>query len=327
MTLCTIVIWCLTTRVRRLCSAKACLSQQNSSTTYGQAQADQLLDMVYLPNLLTSSQCQTLISAAELIPWQTARHATYATTDIATSTVPHIERALIFPNETIMERACAAFGFEPGELWLRDQFVVKYDLKGQKSLSAHRDASCISYVLALNEDYGGGGLAFADRGTETSQPRKLQVGEAIIFCGKRLHEGLPVTEGTRYIVTGFLDAHPSPQTILRIVAANENCVRRVIGHQQLDLRSGMVPTRPYLRSNTLRLLGREAVEAGDISSLAQPDAESLWPYATLTSVVNAAKKILTSHGSRLGEAKMHKLFHHYLTYRTECSSTYCHMES
>lgn len=313
-------------RQRRLAWHPGNLTMTACGQTCAQrAENNPLLGVLYLKNLLTPSQCETLVAAAEQLTWQTARHASYPTTDIATSTAPHIERALLQANSVLMEQACAAFGFQPGELWLRDQFVVKYNPEGQNRLSAHRDASPISYVLALNERYEGGGLAFADGAPPEAQPRKLRTGEAIVFCGKRLHEGLPVTAGTRYIVTGFLDAHPCDETVRRISETNAQALRSIIGLHQWDMHAGMIPTRPYLRSNMRRVLGREAAEAGDMTQLTKAGAELLWPHADLTSVVIAANKVIQRHGALLGESAMHQSFHHYLTHPLECGPSYCHM--
>jgi len=298
---------------------------------YGQAQlapgAEPLAQTTYL-TVLTPEQCRAIIDAAERLPWQTARHAHYPTTDIATSTAPAIERALLAANAQIIRQACDDFGFRQGELWLRDQFVVKYSPDAQRSLDAHRDASSISYVLALNGQgaYEGGGTAFLSGPTETRVPRRLEAGEAIVFCGKRLHEGRAVTRGTRYIVTGFLDAHAAPETARRIADANPASLRSIVTPDQWDL-SPMPPTRPYLRSNTYRLLGAEAAQRGDISAMASANLVTRWPYSLLTSTIVAATKVARRHGTALGEERMHKLFHHFLTEPSECASTYCHMAS
>jgi hypothetical protein len=325
--LCTLCTLCATIRSAGL-RGGAWRHRNLEGPAYARAQEPSdspLLGLLYLPHLLSPSQCETIVAAAEQRTWQTARHASYPTTDIATSTAPHIERALLEADSLLREQACAAFGFRPGELWLRDQFVVKYSPRGQNRLSPHRDASPISYVLALNENYEGGGLAFADGAPPEAQPRKLHTGEGVVFCGKRLHEGLPVTAGTRYIVTGFLDAHPCAETVQKIAESNAEALRRVIGVHQWDVRPGMVPTRPYLRSNTRRLVGKDACEAGDMTRLSKPGVELLWPHADLRSVIAAARKVVERHGAPLGESLMHEKFHYYLTHPTECGTSYCHM--
>jgi hypothetical protein len=259
---------------------------------------------------------------SEEYEWQTARHSFYPTTDIATSTAPPIERALLEANSRLLEIACSAFGFEPGELWLRDQFVVKYSADAQRSLAPHRDASSISYVVALNDAYEGGGTCFL--GEPQTSTRRLRSGEALLFCGKRLHEGKPVTRGTRYIVTGFLDAHASPRTASLIEKRNRNTIRMMI--RDWDL-SPMAPTRPYLRSNTYRVLGPDAARRGDISSLASADAAQRWPYALLGSTTAAASKVLRHYGASLSEEEMHRHFHRFLTDPRECAGSGCHMAS
>lgn len=269
--------------------------------------------------VLSPALCGQIINIAEQQNWQTTRHENYPTTDIATCTVPSLELALLDVNERIMHAACRRFGFEQGELWLRDQFVVKYDPSAQSKLVPHKDASPISYVLALNDAYTGGGTSF-----QGTTPSKLQVGQVLVFSGKRLHEGLPTTSGTRYIVTGFLDAHASPQTAHAVRRANKQCLGRWV--DDIDWRP-TIPTRPYLRSNTYRLLGADA-QRGDSSKLLDMALmQQRWPFADLRSLYIAAQKIRERYGSEaLGELRFHQLFHHLLTDSSECQ-VYCHPAS
>ena len=277
-----------------------------------------LMNVVYVP-LLSRAECATVIALAERQVWRTDRHASYPTTDIAISTVPELERRLLALNMRAIHDACAEFGFRQGELWLRDNFVVKYTPGGQRELKRHRDASEISYVVALNDDYDGGGTAF-----DQEVPRKLLPGEGILFCGKRLHQGLTTSRGVRYILTGFLDAHVNAQTVASIREANPATVASLGGHW--DPR-WTIPTRPYLRSNTYRILGEEAATRGNLSAMASSSLALKWPHANLTSTLAAAHKVITRHGTALGEERMHKVLHAYLTDPAECAPTYCHMAS
>lgn len=292
-------------------------------------ECDEPLAQIFRVNVLAREECTALIALADQQRWTTDRHSAYPTTDISVSTVPPIERALLRASRELEQRACSLFGFKPGELWLRDQFVVKYSPKAQRDLQAHRDASSISYVLALNDhtSYSGGGTAFTRGPAESLQPQKLMAGEAIVFCGKRLHEGRAVTAGTRYIVTGFLDAHASPDTALAISQRNRVAIQDVIGQQNWNLSPYMLPTRPYLRSNTYRMLGAEAATKGDLTAAATSKPHLLWPYGRCDSIIHSARSIVNTHGTNLGEERMHALFHSYLTDPRFCSTTACHMKS
>lgn len=109
-------------------------------------------------------------------------------------------------------------------------FVAKYEYGPHKqaSLKAHQDGTLFSFILTLNEpdvDFLGGGTRFihhhqtistVDSSNEDGQNRgsgsgsgvvyrPSEVGTAIAFCGKQLHEGVPVTSGVRYILTGFCE--------------------------------------------------------------------------------------------------------------------------
>ncbi|CAF3598495.1 unnamed protein product [Adineta steineri] len=95
-------------------------------------------------------------------------------------------------------------------------FVVRYMPDRQKSLRAHHDASTYTINLALNDvgkDYEGGGCRFVRQNCSVLSTRR---GWALMQPGRltHLHEGLPVTKGTRYIMytnsidlnIGFTDA-------------------------------------------------------------------------------------------------------------------------
>ena len=66
------------------------------------------------------------------------------------------------------------------------------------------DGTPWSFVVALNDSaqYEGGGTYFVHNDI-TCRPHKA--GSCVIFSGKNLHEGLGITKGVRYILTGFVE--------------------------------------------------------------------------------------------------------------------------
>ena len=102
------------------------------------------------------------------------------------------------------------------DVLVHDAFLVKYhvpssdgddddDEKKVKELSRaylplHYDESALSFTIALNGDFQGGGTYFADLGRAV-EPR---VGHVLAFRGDRcFHGGAPITSGTRYIIAAF----------------------------------------------------------------------------------------------------------------------------
>lgn len=86
-------------------------------------------------------------------------------------------------------------------------FVVRYHPQEQPSLRPHHDSSTYTLNIALNRpgvDYEGGGCRFVRYNCSVTESRK---GWAIIHPGRltHYHEGLPVTNGTRYILVTFVD--------------------------------------------------------------------------------------------------------------------------
>uniref|UniRef100_A0A671XUL2 procollagen-lysine 5-dioxygenase n=1 Tax=Sparus aurata TaxID=8175 RepID=A0A671XUL2_SPAAU len=86
-------------------------------------------------------------------------------------------------------------------------FVVKYTPERQAYLRPHHDSSTFTINIALNNkdrDFEGGGCRFHRYNCSISSPRK---GWSFMHPGRltHLHEGLPTTNGTRYIAVSFID--------------------------------------------------------------------------------------------------------------------------
>lgn len=85
-------------------------------------------------------------------------------------------------------------------------FVVKYDMEGQIKLNRHHDASAYSLTITLNTpdiDFKGGGTNYVKQNTIVRGKK----GYAVLHPGRltHYHEGLPITEGTRYIMVSFVN--------------------------------------------------------------------------------------------------------------------------
>ncbi len=83
-------------------------------------------------------------------------------------------------------------------------FVVRYKSDEQVSLAPHHDASTYTINVALNEGYEGGGCRFL---RQDCTVRGNPTGHACIHPGRltHYHEGLPVTDGIRYILVSFIN--------------------------------------------------------------------------------------------------------------------------
>ncbi|XP_053716523.1 procollagen-lysine,2-oxoglutarate 5-dioxygenase 2 isoform X2 [Synchiropus splendidus] len=86
-------------------------------------------------------------------------------------------------------------------------FVVKYTPGRQSFLRPHHDSSTFTINIALNNkdtDFEGGGCRFHRYNCSIESPRK---GWTFMHPGRltHLHEGLPTTNGTRYIAVSFID--------------------------------------------------------------------------------------------------------------------------
>ena len=163
---------------------------------------------ISLDGVIDPSTCLEIIRDAEAHAvdkggWDTSRHSDYPTTDFDTADIP----SLTYPIQNIVytrviPRMVAAYGLDPLKLGIDEVFIAKYEAAEgrQHSLATHEDGSDFSFVIALNDEYSGGGTKFERTGRVVKSAR----GSAVGFCGKSRHQGLRTTGGTRYILAGFL---------------------------------------------------------------------------------------------------------------------------
>jgi len=83
-------------------------------------------------------------------------------------------------------------------------FVVKYDMEVQRDLKPHHDSSTYTVNVCLNNEFEGGGCRFIKQNKEVVNK---DIGSMIIHPGKltHYHEGIPITDGERYILVSFIN--------------------------------------------------------------------------------------------------------------------------
>jgi len=165
-------------------------------------------------NLLTKSQCKTLVDLAmqytAIHGWTTDRHKEYKTTDIDIGICggDMFDACNDHLKTTILPLMAQLFQLPISDLAIEDLFLAKYSAtKGEQNmLPKHKDDSELSFVITLNEGFKGGGTRFIDDNVTVSP---TNCGAGVFFCGNRLHSGVEVVEGERYILAGFVRVFPS----------------------------------------------------------------------------------------------------------------------
>jgi hypothetical protein len=156
----------------------------------------------------SAATCATTIAAAEsYAQWQTGRHHLYPTTDMSAADLPDGkgEATLRLAQEVILPALAAAFGTPVTGLHFKDMFLAKYTPTGQPGLGNHTDGSAYSFNMLLSDpmtDFIGGGTRFAAPVDGVVSPRR---GEVLLHKGSLLHAGCPVTQGSRYVLVGFVN--------------------------------------------------------------------------------------------------------------------------
>jgi hypothetical protein len=158
----------------------------------------------FVTPLLDSTTCRQVIGWAESGEWTQQRHYAVPTNDVPVHTVPPL---LAWFNDWFSRHVCPLLAqqfqtTEASHYYVHDAFCVRYQAgEASNHLPVHTDESTHSFVLALNDDFQGGGTYFYDHDTTV----RLQAGEMLSFRGDRLqHGGEALVQGTRYILAVFL---------------------------------------------------------------------------------------------------------------------------
>ena len=163
---------------------------------------------IIIKNIISKSLAQQIIEEAENYAkenkWKTDRHEHYPTVDNVFTekwTNFHIIENII--QKKIYTEIVKLYNVKYNQIGINEIFVVKYDMNGQKKLEEHKDGSEFSFIIALNDEYQGGGTYF----TEIKKQISLGTGDCLIFSGQNKHKGVQIKSGKRYILTGFLHFH------------------------------------------------------------------------------------------------------------------------
>ena len=83
---------------------------------------------------------------------------------------------------------------------LRDAFIIKYTMNGQKTLRLHSDISLVSGSVKLNDEYEGGELYFP---RQNFSNKDVPVGKCILFPSQvtHPHTSTELLSGTKWSLT------------------------------------------------------------------------------------------------------------------------------
>jgi len=192
--------------------------------------------------LLDAEQGAKIISLAESHAasegWSTKRHKRYATTDIEVARSKVLREYLDHSglNERLANEVAIRFHV-PWGLQHLESFVVKYAANctglgcGQSELAAHMDGTnfaVLSYNILLNSasDFNGGGTLLESYDNYTVQ---INQGLAVTHASKLMHGGGSVTQGTRYILVGFMEFRSRLSPLLHELSVRHDLVRGALG--------------------------------------------------------------------------------------------------
>ncbi|XP_063062897.1 procollagen-lysine,2-oxoglutarate 5-dioxygenase 2 isoform X1 [Engraulis encrasicolus] len=173
-------------------------------------------DVFWFP-VFSDKACDELVDEMENFgSWSGGKHEdrrisggyeSVPTDDIHMKQVNYEKEWLHFIREFIAPVTLKVFSGYYTKAYAIMNFVVKYTPERQAYLRPHHDSSTFTINIALNSkgtDFQGGGCRFHRYNCSIESPRK---GWSFMHPGRltHLHEGLPTTNGTRYIAVSFID--------------------------------------------------------------------------------------------------------------------------
>jgi len=163
------------------------------------------MDYIVKKNIINEYDCKNIINDATIYGekngWKIKRHHYYPTYDnqITKSWKSYsIIKNII--NDVVKPYFSLKYKIDKKYIVTNEIFVVKYMMGGQRYLKKHKDGSEFSFILALNDNYKGGGTKLH----YINKIVKLNTGDILLFSGQQVHSGEYISFGERWIVTGFL---------------------------------------------------------------------------------------------------------------------------
>ena len=145
---------------------------------------DKLNDDMILIDFLTPSMCDSLIELSE-------RHGGYKSLSYDKVKGQEIRLKELGLFDSIAQHWEDNIAPIIDEYWLncpyygmRDAFIIKYDMEGQKTLPLHSDASLVTGSIKLNDEYTGGELYFP---RQNFSNKDVPVGKCILFPSQVSH--------------------------------------------------------------------------------------------------------------------------------------------
>ena len=165
---------------------------------------DEPVDNVFTFPLFTKEFCEKIIREAEHCgKWERKRHEYYPTTDMLIEKIGFQDIFHKVLCEYVYPMSKHKWALE-GKTWddlSSENFMIKYDSDVQGHLSLHHDHGSISCVLALNDDFKGGGTYFwRQKKLHNGDIGHISVHPSVIT---HRHGGRPVEEGQRFIIVSF----------------------------------------------------------------------------------------------------------------------------
>ena len=158
-----------------------------------------------VPCFLNNKDCEYIIECAECHGgWTHKRHHNYPTTDIPIEHLKEVTSMWHVLQPRIIDTCKDVYMLEQSAtISMFDVFVVKYDVSGQSGLELHRDVSELSFILLLSHpsSFVGGGTRYE----HCDAVHCVDQGSLLVHCGKMRHSGVAITQGTRYVLVGFMN--------------------------------------------------------------------------------------------------------------------------
>lgn len=186
---------------------------------------------VHVTQLMTEDECRKVIRLAEDhfkgSEWTTQQSGQYNVTGFYIKEVPSVHEWFVrIVKERLFPLLCRQypdFVASPDDLCVDNAYLFKYNPTTGRRTDVHTDSGCLSFTIALNDNYEGGGTYFEGLVQESgSKILEMKAGEVTLRPGGVKHCGYPVKEGDRYIIGGFCMARSKPEYVRQLLQSAED---------------------------------------------------------------------------------------------------------
>ncbi len=174
----------------------------------GSSEVAEPVSGVYATKMCSIAMCKDIIDKCNTVDsWGTRDNKHYRTNDVLLKAVDveMNKEYMMALNSFVRPILIDKYNLSTADdtMWYYESFVVKYTPEVQAGLDLHHDASVLTTLLTLNDEFEGGGTYFKSQDATVIG----NVGDISVHPGRltHYHSANDITSGERYVLVTFIN--------------------------------------------------------------------------------------------------------------------------